>query len=171
MAVDRESEKNLRENLGSAIDDMKAEPDDLIARETEKSIRPETLMSILGQILKKPVLEAPAFSIDALGGGIGLGTQVFRVHGSDAALGSWSVVLKLFRRMASEDDPGHAFYWKREPEFLVSALARSIRQGIRPPRCYLVEQLSEDKTRVWIEDIPNDGRTGPTGEWRRRCVA
>src|SRR5262249_27698367 len=87
---------------------------------------------------------------------------VWRVTGAD-----WSLVLKVVVRHAGADrggdlvdEPGHFFYWRREPAAYASGLLDDL-PGVRAPRCYGVEARPDGSDWLWLEDVAD----GLGGAW------
>jgi hypothetical protein len=82
---------------------------------------------------------------------------VWRLAGGD-----WSLVLKVVVRHARADrggdlvdEPGHFFFWRREPLAYASGMLDDL-AGVRAPRCYGVEERPDGSYHLWLEDVADD---------------
>jgi hypothetical protein len=96
-------------------------------------------------------------------GAVRLGGGIHRLTGAD-----WSLVLKVVVRHARADrggdrvdEPGHFFYWRREPLAYASGLLDDL-PGVRAPRCRGVEERADGSYWLWLEDVvESDGAEWP----------
>jgi hypothetical protein len=86
------------------------------------------------------------------------GGGIWRLKGAD-----WSLVLKVVVRHARTDrggdlvdEPGHFFYWRREPLAYASGLLDDL-PGLRAPRCHRVEERPDGSYHLWLEDASDTG--------------
>jgi hypothetical protein len=86
------------------------------------------------------------------------GGGIWRLAGAD-----WSLVLKVIVRHARADrggdlvdEPGHFFYWRREPLAYASGLLDDL-PGLRAPRCERVEERADGGYHLWLEDVADEG--------------
>jgi len=97
-------------------------------------------------------------------------------HGTCA----WSLVIKVLRRPQHERSPSSPWYWKREVDFVQSALASRLPEPIRSPRFYRVDEHRDDVW-VWMERVrqsssepwtPDDFRltAHDLGRWNGACL-
>jgi hypothetical protein len=57
---------------------------------------------------------------------------------------AWSVVIKVLRRPQHERSPSNPWYWRREVDFVQSAIASRLPGPIRSPRFYRVDEHRDD---------------------------
>ena len=69
-------------------------------------------------------------------------------HGTCA----WSLVIKVLRRPQHERSPSNPWYWKREVDFVQSAIASRLPGPIRSARFYRVDEHRDDVW-VWMERV------------------
>ncbi len=98
---------------------------------------------------------------------------LFRVCGTTSTAGApatarpWSLVLKVARAPEAGTlspggralpsgwgrDPTHSQYWQREALAYQSGLLNDLAGGLVAPRCYAVQERSDDCTWLWLEDV------------------
>jgi hypothetical protein len=93
---------------------------------------------------------------------------------------AWSLVIKVLRRPQHERSPSNPWYWKREVDFVQSAIASRLPGPIRAPRFYRVDEHRDDVW-VWMERVrlsssepwtPDDFRriAHDLGRWNGACL-
>jgi hypothetical protein len=98
-------------------------------------------------------------------------------HGTCA----WSLVIKVLRHPPHEVSPSSPWYWKREVDFVQSALLSRLPGPIRAPHFYRVDEHRDDVW-VWMERVrpsssepwtPDDFRrtAHDLGRWNGACLA
>jgi hypothetical protein len=51
-------------------------------------------------------------------------------------------------------EPGHPYYWKREPLVYESGLLDRLAGGLRAPACRAVVDRADGSVAIWLEDVP-----------------
>jgi hypothetical protein len=111
-----------------------------------------------------PSLEVLGWSIEPIGGGmteaIGISDGVARVTGvaiSDGRRVRWSAIRKPLKRAAGHDDPADWDYWRREALAYDAGLLLELSDGLAAPACFVVEEVDDAHTTIWLEDVPQLG--------------
>jgi hypothetical protein len=78
-----------------------------------------------------------------------------RAHGERVA---WRVILKVIQLGAAAFNPAvsevdHPIYWKREALAYLSDLLMDLPGGITAPRCFAVEERSDESCWLWLEEV------------------
>jgi hypothetical protein len=120
------------------------------------------LQSIVRQILARPTVEVLDRQIQPLSGGasahIGFGLGVYRVTGTardDSHELPWMAIVKVIgpSEQAQFNDPSNYYYWKRELLAYQSGVLDQLPGNVVAPRCYAIQELSDDSYCVWLEAI------------------
>jgi len=123
------------------------------------------LQAIVAQILDHPTVKILDWQIKKLTGGAaeytGRGLGIYRLTGLanyDDLNAPWSVILKVSGPSdnASNNDPTMPEYWKREVLAYQSGVLKHLPDGVIAPHCYAIQELSDGKCRLWLEDIHED---------------
>ncbi|MCB0062643.1 MAG: phosphotransferase [Caldilineaceae bacterium] len=88
------------------------------------------------------------------------GSAVHRFSGTAAtATGDkpWSLVRKEFRPASNNEQPDDYDYWKREVLLYQSGLLDALPTNLIAPRCFAIEQTSEQQYWLWLEDMGSQG--------------
>ena len=86
---------------------------------------------------------------------------LFRLWGTATTggrLGTWAVVLKVFRLVldGSTTSVASNHYWKREALAYTSGLLASLPEELGIPRCYNVEEMADGSLWLWMEEAQSD---------------
>ena len=112
--------------------------------------------------------------IERVGGGLGVGTEVFRVSGTTSAKSpdrrSWTIIVKVLTPLplsfqSTGADTGDWNYWKRELSIYQSPWQQQLSGSVRAPRCLATGEVtasSEPLAWIALEDV-TDGAARP---WR-----
>jgi hypothetical protein len=71
--------------------------------------------------------------------------------------------------MLSESDRRDAidrFPWRTEADVYASSLVRGLPDGLRAPRIFAIDDLGDDRIRIWMEDVPNTAATWDPARYR-----
>jgi len=115
-----------------------------------------TLLPLVQQATRRPMLELGEWTWDTVQGGMGEGLGIFRYHGQatdqDESV-NWSLILKVF----GEPDEATALtdwnYWRREVDVFQSDFLANLPEGIRAPHCFAVQEIGQGRVGVWFEEI------------------
>ncbi|HZQ99304.1 MAG TPA: hypothetical protein VFC93_10870 [Chloroflexota bacterium] len=78
----------------------------------------------------------------------------------------WSAVLKTSAPAAGQEDPGGIGYWKREALLYRSGALDDLPAGLRPVRCYGVDEPGERVVWLWLEHVREEGDPDwPLARW------
>jgi hypothetical protein len=119
----------------------------------EQIVRGADLDALVRQALSSSTAIVRDLSVRRVQGGIGLGTAVHIVEGTADERGHvrpWAMVLKTLTKLPGQEHEREPHYWKREAEFFGCSLPSEIDVGLRPPRCYAIQPLSEDEIALWL---------------------
>lgn len=94
---------------------------------------------------------------------------------------TWSLVIKALRRPQHDAPPSSPWYWKREADFVQSAIRSRLPGPIRAPRFFRVDEHRDDVW-VWMERVRQSGSEPWTpddfrrtahdlGRWNGACLA
>lgn len=109
------------------------------------------------------------------------GLWLFSGEGSDGAVRTWSVVLKIFERPDEETPQNERGYWRREVLLAQSGLLEQLPGPVRAPRFYRTDEYP-DSAWLWMEHI-TDQQSGSwtleqysfaarqLGHWNGACLA
>lgn len=84
---------------------------------------------------------------------------LFRLHGTAAVDQSsvpWSLIIKITNPDADRGAETHYNYWKREAFAYRSGLSSMLPDGISVPACYAVEEKSDGRLWLWLEELEGD---------------
>jgi len=124
----------------------------------EHIVRSADLDSIVRQALSSSTATIRDISIRREHGGIGIGTAVLVVEGTADEHGQvrpWAIILKILAKQPGQEDKRQPHYWKREAAFFSSSLAQEICIGLRTPRCFAIQSISDDEIALWLEYVPH----------------
>jgi hypothetical protein len=150
---------------------------------TLPSISKSQLQTIVRRSLDRQALMISKYSLEALSGGSGEGSQgIYRVSGLGIDQGqelSWSLILKILVPPADLSSqavysPFGFAYWKREAEALASGLMDDLSPGLSAPRCYKVSTQADGLVWLWMEEVHKESAPWPVsdmgkarwGEWQ-----
>lgn len=136
-----------------------------------------TITTLMRQALDNPTAELLDWQVTPLSYAIRtpLTGGIFRITGTaqveDKAL-PWSMIMKavtspagrLFRGgITSPDgwgiDETHYQYWKREPLIYQQGLLDELHDGLIGPRCFAIQEQSDDAIWLWLEEVQNTYET------------
>jgi hypothetical protein len=134
-------------------------PVEFIDLELHPSIDPDQLTTVIRTVLNDPQAEVVNVSVEALHGGLQLGSAVYCLQGTAATQGQvreWKLALKCAQAIPKNSDPGGYTYWRREAQIYQSGILDDLPHGLAAPRCYAVRQEAGDSMQLWLEWIEDE---------------
>lgn len=99
-----------------------------------------------------PVLTPSTESLDRVVAATGHGLDVRIFVKTIRSLRHWPLILMLpeaYRNAAIARFP-----WRTEADVYASSMLEALPDGLRAPRVYAIDDLGDDRVRIWMEDLP-----------------
>lgn len=156
---------------------------DTSANANALAIDPNDLREVVCQVLGRADLSVREWAVQPLRYTVRNITSagLYRLRGTAAGPDTdihphllWSLILKIVQPSgdSSADDPGHWNYWKREALAYQSGLLERLIDlhslaptGLAMPRCWKVEEKSDGRLWLWLEDIAEEKSKAGGASW------
>ncbi|MBT5955838.1 MAG: hypothetical protein HOG97_03655, partial [Candidatus Marinimicrobia bacterium] len=140
--------------------------DDTNAPYDLSSIDKTTLTAVVRQVLNSESAAISNFKYDRVHGGMGekedVISRIYRFTGKanvQNVENNWSLILKVVGTIATQDDPTHPLYWKREVLAFQSGQLVNLPGKLTVPSFFGVHTFSEKVLGMWFEHIDDKVET------------
>ncbi|MFQ5614419.1 MAG: phosphotransferase, partial [Anaerolineae bacterium] len=118
-----------------------------------------TLTPLVRRALGSRTVEVVDWNYNQIHGGFEVNAGIYRFAGQGRDRGKtvpWSLILKIIRPPAGEDDPGDWNYLKRDVLVYQSGLLADLPGGLAAPRCFGITEETDGEFWLWLEEVADD---------------
>ncbi len=136
---------------------------DDIARVLAKAAPADPIAAWEATAVPYPVLTPSTESLDRVVGVTADGRRVHVFAKTIRSMRHWPLIGMLPE--AQREAAIARFPWRVEAEVYASPLVRDLPDGLRAPRIYAIDDLGDDRIRLWMEDVPDTGAVWDAGRY------